>query len=470
MENKLELAGRVINNADSYSKYFNSKFEINGSPKTYDLERIFTNPQENIKDIYYLSKYYYSKVGIIMRVVNIIRDFGVENYKLNYPTKNEKVKKVIENYNKRIEINQLLRDIIFELALTGNCAGYNRNGNRVDIYPIIRVEVSPLVCNNKPVLFYLNDFDDLLDFDIKKSMMKKIELAYPKEVALGIKKNQDKIVLDVENTFFIKVNSSRYEPYGTPFILTAFDELSHKTLLKEAERATATGIIEKILKIGVGDKDHPPKQTEIDFYSNLFDGKKGSLKVTVPYFVTPEWIEPSTDIFGKDKFEQVDLDILNALGISLTLIRGEGGGNYSEGFIAITGLIKNIECLRESIPVVIEELYQKELERNGLKAEYAPSFQFEEVEIDKKAKLELAQWLFQNAGLPYETLYKEFGYDFVSLKLVREDENSKKMEDTFKLREQPFQGGEGGRPTKNLTARKTDASASSKNPRPSTNK
>jgi hypothetical protein len=475
----LELAGRVAN-AGTYSKYYNDKYEANGSPKGYDLETIFNSPQQYIDEIYHLSKYYYHKYGIIMRVVNIIRDFGVCGYKLNYPVKDKKVREVIDNYNKRIGLNQILRDIIFELALSGNCAGYDRDGKRIDIYPVTKIEVSPLIYNNKPVLMYKNDFN-ISNFDgmLPRNLVKKLELSYPKEVAIGIKQNKDMIVLDVDNTFYLKTNSSRYEPYGVPFILTAFDELAHKTILKEAERSTATGIIDKILKIGIGDKDHKPKQPEIDFYNALFDGKKGSLKVTVPYFVNPEWIEPDTAIFGKEKFEQVDLDILNALGVSLTLIRGEGGGNYSEGFIAITGLIKTIESLREGIPEILKEFYEKELERNNLKPEHAPVFEFTPVEIDKSSKLELVKWLFSTAGLPYEVLYQEAGYDYMSVKLVREQENEEKTEETFKSRmmmaqeklNEEGQPGQPGRPTTPLTERKSDKKQSNNaQPRPSTTK
>lgn len=469
--------GGAISQSDSYSKYYNNTYEKNGSPKGFDLEKIFANPQDHIDDVFYLAKYYYAKVGIIMRVVNIVRDFGVSKYRLDFPMKEEKVKKVIKDFNKTIEIDKLLRDMIFELAQTGNLAGYDRGGKRVDIYPVTQIEVAPLVYNNKPVLFYKNPLSiDFNGMNLTKDLQKKLELTYPKEVAIGIKKNLQKIVLDVDNTFFIKVNSSRYEPYGIPFILTAFDELAHKTVLKEAERSTATGIIEKILKIGVGDEKHPPKQPEIDFYSNMFDGKKGSIRATVPYFVKPEWIEPDTDIFGSEKFEQVDTDILNALGISLTLIRGEGGGNYSEGFIAITGLIKTIENLREEIPKVIEEMYAKELKRKGLKPEHAPKFVFDKVEIDKSAKIEMLQWLFQSAGLPYEILYEELDYDFGAIKLTREKENEDKIEDTFKLREQPFQGqagdnSKGGAKKKPVTERKTDKNQSNnKQPRPSASK
>jgi hypothetical protein len=195
------------------------------------------------------------------------------------------------------------------------------------------------------------------------------------------------------------------------------------------------------------------------------------LKVTVPYFVDMNWIEPDSNVFGVDKFEQVDKDLLSALGVSLTLIRGEGGGNYSEGVISIAGLIKSIESLRQNLPDIVKGWYKQELKKNGLSENYAPDVELPEIEIDKSTRIELTKWMFQNAGMPYEVMYKEMGYDYTSVKLVRKEENSEKVEDIFKLREQPFQGGadpKNGRPTLDDSERKTDKNKSNnETPRPS---
>lgn len=459
-----EFAG-VADNQSTYAKYYKDNYSISGNPKGYDLEKMVANPQEYMTNIISLAKYYYHKNGLIMRTVNIIRDFGVGQITINYPTKNKKVRKVIEEFNERVDIEKVLRDILFEITLTGNCAGYNRDGERIDIYPITQVEVSPLIIDNNPLLIYKNDFmmDDY--GNAGEELVEYLESAYPKEVVEGIKAGKDKIMLNVENTFFSKINSSRYEPYGVTFLLPAFDELAHKTMLKEAEKSTASAIIEKILRIGVGDKEHQPTDTEVNFYNKLITGQKGALKVTVPYFVDIKWIEPDSTIFGKEKFEQVDKDLLSALGVSLTLIRGEGGGNYSEGIISISGLIKTIESIRSGIPDIVNKWYKQELQRNNFNESLAPTIELSKVEIDNTARVEMLQWMFQNAGLPYEILYNEIGYDFTTIKLIREDENSENIEDIFKLREQPFQGNkavdsEGGRPEKDDSERKTDKSTS----------
>lgn len=477
-KNDVVLAAvKVIDNSSSYSKLFNENFNVDGSPSSYDLESIFNNPQDNIESIIGYSKYCYRKHGVIMRVINIIRDFGAEGLKISYPNANtslKKVKSVIEKYNEQIAVNDLVSQMIFELALTGNLACYDRDGKRVDIYPINKIKVVPLLKNNKQIIAYdTSDFDVLVD-DYGNDINKAIERAYPEEVleVMNGGKGTQYAILNPDNAYFAKINSSAYEPYGISVILPAFEDLSHKTLLKEAEKSTASDIINKILQVKVGDADNPPNAAVIREYNSLFANKSGSLLATTPYYVDIQWIEPETDIFGEDKFVEIDKDILNTLGVSLTLIRGEGGGNYAEGTLNFTGLVKTINGIRKKIPPILEDLYRKELIRNGLNVEYAPTVSFDEVQIDSAAKTDLLMSLFQNAGLPYRALYEGCNMDYDYIKLLREDENNDNIDETFKLHSMPFQGGfsgeqnmndpnnEGGAPEKNLTERKSDKTSS----------
>ena len=66
------VVAAVQNFKTSYSTHFEENFNVDGSPSSVDLEKIFNAPQDNIKEIVGYSKYCYRKHGIIMRVVNII--------------------------------------------------------------------------------------------------------------------------------------------------------------------------------------------------------------------------------------------------------------------------------------------------------------------------------------------------------------------------------------------------------------
>lgn len=454
-----------------YSTHFNKNFNVDGSPSSVDLESIFNDPQSNIENIVGYAKYCYRKHGIIMRVVNITRDFGATDLKLSYPSRNKEVKKVIEEYNKKIEIDKVVRDFIYELGLTGNLVCYDREGKHVDIYPINTVEPIPLLINGKQALGYKIDQSSYIDSGYGKKVDNQISSAYPKEVQEAMKANKDKVMLDPSKAHFAKINASRYETYGISFLVPAFEDLAHKSLLKEADKATANQIIDKIMMIQIGDKDNVPNRNIIEEYTRLLDGLSGSVRLTVPYYVDAKFVEPETSILNSEKYVEIDKDILNTLGISLSLIRGESGGNYSEGIINFTGLIKTIHSIRQPIITIIEDLYKAELKRHNIKEELAPKVDFEDIVIDEAAKLQLVQELFTNAGLPYQVLYEEFGYDFDHIKLIREQENTDNMDETFKVHAMPFSGEQGdgsqseGQPKKSLTERKTDKTASNNNPR-----
>lgn len=460
----------------TYGAYFNQNYSLNGSPKGFELEPFYKDPQAHITEIINLARYYYNKNGLIMRVINIIRDFGASEFINYYPTANKKAKKIIDNLNKKLNLSSVLKDMIFELALTGNLACYNRDYKMIDIYPLSNIDVLPIKQEGNALIAFKPDFMDFTSTDYGEDIVELLKNAFPQEILEGIIANKERIILNSKFAYFKKINSSLYEKYGTPFILPAFDDIAHKTLLKEAERSTALGIIEKILLIQVGDKDFKPTTKMITEYSQKFNNMKGSVRATVPHYVKMEFVEPSADIFGAEKYEEVDSDLLSTLGISLSLVKGESGGNYAEGMINFTGLTRTIENMRSDIPSIIEDIYKGELENNGVSSEHCPSFKFKEVVIDKATKFELVQWLFQNAGLPYETVYEENGFDFTAIKELRNTENEDSVQDTFKLREQPFQGngankdGEstGGAPVKKDSERKTDPTQSNNNtPKPS---
>ncbi len=449
----------------TYSRYFSQKFTINGEPKGYDLQKYAQNPQDNINELSALAKYYYISEGMIMRTVNIIRDYSVTELHLDYDKGKGKVKAIVDSFLKKIDINKFCKDFVFEMAMTGNCFCYDRDGEYIDIYPLDLIEVSNVVINGKQQVYFDNS---QMEFDMSDNPeeAKLMAKAYPEEIQKGIRQDRTKIPFDLDKSYFSKMNSSRYDRYGVSFLVPAFDDLSRKNLLKEAERSTASGIIDQILHIKVGDKDHSPSKEEVLFYSDLFTDKTGSVRVTTPYYVGLEWISPDSQIFGETKFLEIDKDLLSTLGVSLTLLRGEGGGNYSEGMLNITGLIKTIESIRSFLPPIIEDMIRRELERNGINADKTPKVSFNEIVIDENARLGLVQWLFEHAGLPYRVLFEEHGYDYDYMKLERLEENNSDDDKVFELRNQPFQGNmpneekEVGRPEKNLSERKSDKNQS----------
>mgnify|MGYP003313574225 CR=1 FL=1 len=74
--NKELCIGAMTRMENQYSTHFEENFNVDGTPDGIDLEGIFNAPQEHINEIVGYSKYCYRKYGLIMRTINIMRDFG----------------------------------------------------------------------------------------------------------------------------------------------------------------------------------------------------------------------------------------------------------------------------------------------------------------------------------------------------------------------------------------------------------
>lgn len=461
------MFAEIVKSDNQYSSYFEKNFDVSGTPKETDLEEIFKAPQDRITDIVGYSKYIYRKNGVVMRVVNLYRDFGINGFSLVWNKEDDKIKKIINDYNKRINIEQLMRDCMHEQVLTGNLVCYDRNGQAVDIYPIDRLVVYPLRINGKSIIGYktdeINEYMESFGEDIDKLLAS----AYPKEIIDAVSKGQEYARLDDKNTFFEKINSSRYERYGISILFPAFEDISHKTLLKSVEKSISNSIIDKMLLVQIGDAENKPTQKLIDAYAQKFSSIRYGASVVVPHYVNVKFVEPETSGLDANKFIEVDKDILNALGISVSLLRGEGQGSYSDGLVNFTGITKSIENCRKPIANIIHGLYRNELERNGANPDDAPTIKFSEVVIDKSAIASIMNTMFLQAGLPYEMYYEVMGFDYNNIKMMRKKENDENTDVLFSPRQLPYtqsnMNDDNGRPTSNLDERKSDPNQSNNN-------
>ena len=194
----------------TYSRYFSQKFTINGEPKGYDLQKYAQNPQDNIHNLAALAKYYYISEGMIMRTVNIIRDYSVTELKLDYAKGKQKVQNIVDNFLRRIDIEKFCKDFVFEMAMTGNCFCYDRDGDYIDIYPLDLIEVSNVIVDGKQQVYFDNSQTEF-SMESNPEEEKLMAKAYPEEIQKGIKQGREKIPFDLSRSYFSKMNSSRYD-------------------------------------------------------------------------------------------------------------------------------------------------------------------------------------------------------------------------------------------------------------------
>lgn len=252
--------------------------------------------------------------------------------------------------------------------------------------------------------------------------------ALPVELVTQIKKGSPKVWLS-PNIVNITFNDKQdYERYPTPMISHAFTALAMKDLLIEADKRTAMGIRDRILKVTIGDKEFPVlDNSELNAVQNLFRNPAKTLTLFWNHTLKIEWIEMPTDGYmEKEKYAIWDNQIRTCYGI------GPIFTGTSETSGAVGNSMMNFEGLKQEI-LTAQELFLEQLRAEvklvraslGITKDCTPRFVniFGNV-VEFMAGL---QTMVTNGNLDNQTLLETLGFDFATVK--RRQEKIKKLKD-----------------------------------------
>lgn len=139
--------------------------------------------------------------------------------------------------------------------------------------------------------------------------------------------------------------------WGVPFIFPALKALSFKDCLRNMEAKAAHSMMNALylFKLGKTAEGFPPEDEHFERFADMLQ-----MPATVGYLiwndqVTGEVIEPDVAaIFDPKKHDSADRDILQALGVPDVLLGGKGG-NFSNSYIAVAGILEKLESYREEV-------------------------------------------------------------------------------------------------------------------------
>lgn len=132
-------------------------------------------------------------------------------------------------------------------------------------------------------------------------------------------------IFDKGEVFIINLSKDDHTAYAKPRGARIFDSLDYKDELIKADYATLDGIFNYILKVTVGDKDNPiTDMTILEELAQAFNTPQKAFSVVWNHTLSIEKITTPDigAILGKDKYEQVELDISAGLGIARAFIDG----------------------------------------------------------------------------------------------------------------------------------------------------
>ena len=235
----------------------------------------------------------------------------------------------------------------------------------------------------------------------------------PKELVTSIKSGKP-VQLPPELVGKCDYRRQDYERYPMPRILRAFDAMDYKDALVKADFSTLDGITNYILKITIGSDEHPvTNQSELETIARLFDTSSKGFDIVWNHTLNIEKItfpEIAT-ILGQEKFQQVNDDISQTLGVTRALLDGNSTGNAKAIDIATKSFIEEINYARRCVTRWINNEYEEVALAVGF--DRYPRVRFDDLALkDEIMLMSVLQGMIDRRILSYETGIEKLGFDF----------------------------------------------------------
>lgn len=334
------------------------------------LENDFSTTKMDIR----LAQTVYRRFGFVRHAIDTMAEFTVGD--IDFESKNKTAREVMEGWSNGVGMKAFLDQVALEYYRSGNVYIY-RFESKVKDEAIrnltqmfgLKINASVMI----PTKYTLIDpnlinfvssglFDNrIYQIVIPASEVKQMVQQFknnpsalkelPEEFATAIERylganngrTGDLLVqLNPQNIIVIHRKKQPYEPYATPFLAGAFDDLEFRQELRNMDKALSRVIAKILIHVAVGDSEHIPSPEALRAISNKLSNPSnstylvtdGAVKITQFYPDIAMMLDPK-------KYEAVQKDINSALGISAAAF-GDGAGSYSNNFLGIKILIERI--------------------------------------------------------------------------------------------------------------------------------
>lgn len=244
------------------------------------------------------------------------------------------------------------------------------------------------------------------------------------------------VALPNDRLYVIFDKKHDWEDWATPMVYPSLKNLKLKQCLRNMEMRAAQSVIASVMLIKLGHiasngKVLLPPPDAVDTIGEMLrePGEATHLIWGTPD-IEAEYIQPSLgDIFGRDKIEGVDADILADLGASEVVINGRGGGNYSNAFLSVAAMLERLENVREKFRTWL--MRELRILGQAVGDTRVPSIKFETTSLrDERVRNDFIVKLFTMNRLSSETMWQQAGLDpkCEVARLQREAEMVKKGE------------------------------------------
>lgn len=444
--------------------------------KIETLQQWFSNPDDNIQNISNLLTYYYIIDGDIFQLYDIIFTLPKLNYKITpyeigktYSKDMVKIKKALD----KIGYKRLTRDLLIQEAHDGTAIGTWLGGATNPYFHVFNdlEHVFPygMYRGKMSAVFDLKMLDKMKEvernalYENLKPLVTKAKFEkWKNESDREKKKALQYVILPNEKTLVARNHTLyRNQRYGTPLGTQALFDINHKQKMKELERSVADKVIRAISVLKFKGKDDNDNKVNDAAKAKVFQSVKTALtknanKDGIRVIAIPDFADYKEGEFkGIDealdpkKYESIDDDITNSIGIPRTLTNGTKG-NYASAKLSLEMIYQKIGVMLEEIEEIYNQLICIILGENK-----GSNYRFEfdkEMPLSKKEKVDVlmkleaqgysVSYVLNELGINSEEYIKQSIHEIDTLKLR---ENILPPQNTNNL---GADGAVGGKPVK----------------------
>lgn len=281
-------------------------------------------------------------------------------------------------------------------------------------------------------IFFIMNNGIYPDMTEDKEAYRELQRKYPELVA-AVKEGKREFKLENDNIIQTKTLSN--SDYPIPFLYPALEPMRHKRNIRRMDYAIASRAIAAILQVKVGNDEFPITEDEPDAFDNIESQMRQRntgntdieriFQLFTNHTVEFEWIFPKLEsLLNNDKYEEINEDILYALGFPRILVTGETQRTgTSNPKYAMMSPYKSMEKLQRVMLPLAEYIVDQIIEQNKISGR--PSdIRFEAINLHDFAEfIEAVKALYESGNLSRESYAKELGYNITEELSSRKDEN-----------------------------------------------
>jgi len=288
---------------------------------------------------------YYVEEPLVKNCVNSWRTFAVGD-EIKIAAEDEDLKAAAQEALERLRITQFVKDMILQLLVKGDAVGFKR-------YSRDGKDLEEVVCVN-PV-----------SVKVKYAAGELIEARQTPEDTPG----SESIDLPVEQVLHLKWDAPSFSPRGNSLVLPAFQSIELLRDYRRAERAIAKRWTTpfRLLKVGgaFGQKMVMPDQKMLEQVRDMINKMDMKSGLVVPFYVTVETHGTEGQVLKvEDKVKEVKEDIVVALGLSRSLVAGDGP-NFATASVSMQKMMVMIREIKQAARRLLDWIFNDWMQLHG---------------------------------------------------------------------------------------------------------